>query len=60
MSNMGDTVIVSANTLQKYCTTPYMGPYKERKVIESGALKLQMGGMLDTINIWHTQQYQEQ
>ncbi len=51
MYNEGDKVLVSMDTLDKYSTTPYKGPYEIMKVNDNGTFRIQMGAVLDTVNI---------
>ena len=48
---VGDQVLVSADALDKFSTTPYMGPYEVKQVNTNGTLRLQMGAVTDTVNI---------
>ena len=57
--NVGDQVLVSADALDKFSTTPYMGPYEVKKVNTNGTLKLQMGAVLDTVNIRRIHPYKQ-
>ncbi len=57
MYNVGDKVLVTMDALNKYSTTPYKGPYEIMKVNDNGTVKLQMGAVLDTVNICHVHPY---
>ena len=48
---VGDQVLVTADALDKFSTTPYKGPYEVKQVNTNGTLRLQMGAVTDTVNI---------
>ncbi len=48
---MGDKVLVMMDALDKYSTTPYKGPYEIVKANDNKTIRLQMGAVLDTVNI---------
>ena len=56
---VGDKVLVSADALDKFSTTPYKGPYTVKKVHTNGTLRVQMGAVLDTVNIRRVHPYNE-
>ena len=56
---VGDKVLVSADALDKFSTTPYKGPYIVKKVHTNGTLRVQMGAVLDTVNIRRVHPYNE-
>ncbi len=45
------------DTLDKYSMTLYKGPYEIMKVNNNGTINIQMGAVLDTVNIWHVHPY---
>ena len=48
---VGQSVLVSMDALDKFSTTPYKGPYEILKVNNNGTLRIQMGAVTDTVNI---------
>ena len=56
---VGQSVLVSADALDKFSTTPYQGPYKILKVNNNGTLQIQMGAITDTVNIRRVHPYRQ-
>ncbi len=44
-------MLATMDALDKYSTTLYKGPYQIMKVNDNGTIKIQMGAVLDTVNI---------
>ena len=42
----------------KYAQNPYKGPYKVLKVNDNGTVVLEMGSVIDTVNIRNIKPYQ--
>ncbi len=57
MYNVGDMVLVTMDALDKYSMTTYKDPYKIMKVNNNGMVKIQMGAVLDTVNIRRVHPY---
>ena len=59
--NIGDKVMlnVTGTTKAKYAKNPYSGPYPVLKVNNNGTLLLQMGPIVDTVNIRNIKPYKE-
>ena len=50
---------VTGTTKAKYVKNPYSGPYPVLKVNNNGTLLLQMGPIVDTVNIRNIKPYKE-
>ena len=49
---------VTGTTKSKYAQNPYKGPYKVLKVNDNGTVVLEMGSVIDTVNIRNIKPYQ--
>ena len=50
---------VTGTTKAKYAQNPYKGPYKVLKVNDNGTVVLQMGAIIDTVNIRNIKPFKE-
>ena len=50
---------VTGTTKSKYAQNPYKGPYKVLKVNDNGTVVLEMGLLIDTVNIRSIKPYKE-
>ena len=50
---------VTGTTKSKYAQNPYKGPYKVLKVNDNGTVVLEMGPVIDTVNIRNIKPYKE-
>ena len=50
---------VTGTTKAKYAQNPYKGPYKLLKVNDNGIVVLQMGAIIDTVNIRNIKSFKE-
>ncbi len=55
--NVGDKVLVTTDTLDKYRMNPYKSPSGIMKIYDNGTVRLQMGAVIDRINIQHIHLY---
>ena len=51
---------VAGTTKSKYAKNPYQGPYKVLKVNDNGTVVLEMGPVIDTVNIRNVKPYKEE
>jgi hypothetical protein len=54
---VGDTVLYHNDYLAKFSQDPYDGPYNIVQVNTNGTVHLQMGAVMDTVNICLLKQY---
>ena len=51
---------VTGTTKSKYAKNPYQGPYKVLQVNDNGTVVLEMGPLIDTVNIRNVKPYKEE
>ena len=57
--SIGDKVLYQNKTLSKFDENPWKGPYEILKINNNGTVRLQMGAIIDTINIRLIKPYYE-
>ena len=50
---------VTGTTKSKYAKNPYQGPYKVLQVNDNGTVALEMGPVIDTVNIRNVKPYKQ-